>query len=233
MRQTSNGCNVDRCYLCSRCIKDWLPAVAQQRKTYHLKKGQSVFSEGEPVEGIFFVYSGAVKVHRRWDKEKEIITRFALSGDIIGHLGLGRKPVYPVSATTLSALTVCFVGLEFFNSSLRINPGLTLDLMKFFANELQESQNMMRNMIHMSVKARIANTFLMLKKQFGTDDRGLIDVDLSRQDIASFSGTTYETLFKVINEFSASGRIQAVGKRIMISDEAYLVQLVEFDPQKT
>ncbi|RZK37950.1 MAG: Crp/Fnr family transcriptional regulator [Pedobacter sp.] len=233
MREIPEGCGVDHCYLCSRCVKDWLPAIAQQRKTYQLKKGQSVFREGEAVEGIYFVYSGVIKVHKRWDREKEIITRFALLGDIIGHLGLGKNPVYPVSATALSTATVCFVGLDFFNSSLRVNPGLTIDLMQFFANELQESQKMMRNMAHMSVRARIANTFLMLKKQFGLDRKGFIDIDLSRQDMASYSGTTYETLFKVINEFSASGKIETFEKRIFISDEPYLQSLVKLDPLKS
>lgn len=232
MRDSNTGCDLKSCYLCSRCLKDWLPAVAQEKKTYKIKKGQSVFAEGEAVDGIYFVYSGAVKVHKRWDQEKEIITRFALSGDIIGHLGLGKKPVYPVSATALLPSSVCFIGLDFFNSTLKVNPSLTLDLLQFFANELQESQNMMRNLVHMSVKARIANTFILLKKQFGEDENGSISIDLSRQDMASYSGTTYETLFKVINELSGMDKISLIGKRIRILDDDYLENLVMGDHRK-
>ena len=232
MKDYNTGCDLKSCYLCARCLKDWVPAVAQQKKTYKIKKGQSIFAEGEAVDGIYFVYSGAVKVHKRWDQEKEIITRFALSGDIIGHLGLGKKPVYPVSATALLPSSVCFIGLDFFNSTLKVNPGLTLDLLQFFANELQESQNMMRNLAHMSVKARIANTFILLKKQFGEDENGSIDLDLSRQDMASYSGTTYETLFKVINELSGTDKIRVIGKRINILDYDYLQNLVMGDHRK-
>ena len=232
MKDYNTGCDLKSCYLCARCLKDWVPAVAQQKKTYKIKKGQSIFAEGEAVDGIYFVYSGAVKVHKRWDQEKEIITRFALSGDIIGHLGLGKKPVYPVSATALLPSSVCFIGLDFFNSTLKVNPGLTLDLLQFFANELQESQNMMRNLAHMSVKARIANTFILLKKQFGEDENGSIDIDLSRQDMASYSGTTYETLFKVINELSGTDKIRVIGKRINILDYDYLQNLVMGDHRK-
>ena len=226
----STGCDLKSCYLCKRCLKDWVPAIAQHKKTYKIKKGQSIFAEGQAVEGIYFVYSGLVKVHKRWDQEKEIITRFAVSGDIIGHLGLGKKPVYPVSATALLSSSICFIGLDFFDSTLKVNPGLTLDLLHFFANELQESQNMMRNLAHMSVKARIANTFILLKKQFGQDENGSINVDLSRQDIASYSGTTYETLFKVINELARTDKIRPLGKRINILDDNYLQNLIMEDP---
>lgn len=226
MKETKNGCNIVDCYLCSRCIKSWLPAVALHKKSYSLNKGQTIFTEGDLVTGIYFVNSGAVKVHKRWDQEKDIITRFALSGDIIGHLGLGKNPQYPVSATAITPAVVSYVDLDFFESTLKVNPELTLDLMHFFANELQESQKMMRNLVHMTVKARIANTFIALESQFGIDEQGAINVDLSRQDIASYSGTTYETLFKVINELSGLGFITQHGKRIRIAEKDKLQHLI-------
>ncbi|WP_316830092.1 Crp/Fnr family transcriptional regulator [Pedobacter aquatilis] len=229
MKEIKSGCDIMNCYLCSRCIAEWQAALDQHKKLFSYKKGESIFSEGEAVNGIYFVNSGAVKVHKRWDKEKEIITRFASQGDIIGHLGLGKKPVYPVSATALLPTTVCYVDRSFFDATLKVNPSLTLDLMQFFANELQESQNMMRNLVHMTVKARIANTFIHLEKQFGIDEDKAINIDLSRQDMASFSGTTYETLFKVINDLSGQGLITQVGKRISISNPMELKKLVDSD----
>lgn len=215
--------------LCKRCIQDWLPAVAQHKKNFEIKRGQAIFTEGDLVEGIFFLYSGTVKVHKRWDNEKELITRFAVSGDIIGHLGLGKEPRYPVSATALTNSIICFIDLSFFDSTLKVNPALTYDLMYFFANELQESQKMMRNLAHMTVRARIANTFLELEKIFGRDEQQSINIDLSRQDMASYSGTTYETLFKVINDLSDLKLIEKIGKRIKILDVVELENLVESD----
>lgn len=229
MKEIKSVCNITDCYLCSRCIDDWLLAIQSNKKYYVLKKGQPIFTEGDKVTGIFFVNSGTVKVHKQWDKEKEIITRFAVGGDIIGHLGLGKDPIYPVSATAITETKVSYINLNFFNSTLKVNPALTQDLMQFFANELQESQKMMRNLAHMTVKARISNTFLSLERQFGTDVHAAINVDLSRQDMASYSGTTYETLFKVINELANLKLIKQIGKRIAIIDVAKLKHLVDQD----
>jgi CRP-like cAMP-binding protein len=66
--------------------------------------------------------------------------------------------------------------------------------------DLQESENKMRNLAHMSVKGRVAQALILLEAQFGPTDDNLINIKLSRQDLASFTGTTYETVFQVINE---------------------------------
>lgn len=211
---------------------DWLPAVSQKKKNFQLKKGEQLFTEAEPVGGIFFVFSGTIKVHKKWDNEKELIIRFARLGDVIGHLGLGKNPIYPVSATALEQATVCFIDLEFFRSSLKVNPDLTYQLMDFFASELQESHERMRNLAHMSVKGRVSNALLSLQSQFGVDNNGAINLDISRQDIASYSGTTYETLFKIFTEFINARKISAQGKRIEILDASYLREIVLDDNKK-
>ena len=190
------------------------------------KKGEQLFKEGDLVKGIYFVYKGSFKVHKRWDKEKELIIRFARQGDIIGHMGLGRQPLYPVSATALEPAVVCFLAIDFFKTTLKVNTGLTYQLMMFFANELQESQRSMRDLAHMSVKARIAQAFISIRKQFGVDENGFLNLEISRQDISSFAGTTYETLFKVLNEFATQKILTLTGRKIYIIDEFKLSQVV-------
>ncbi|WP_431215613.1 Crp/Fnr family transcriptional regulator [Puia sp. P3] len=123
-----------------------------QRKNLHFKKGEVIFREGEEVQGIYFVYDGTVKVHKKWGKEKELIIRFAQKGDIFGHRGLGHDPHYPISATAITAIDVCYIGLDFFQTSLRVNQDLMYGLLLFFADELQESERKMRNLAHMQVK---------------------------------------------------------------------------------
>ena len=116
-----------------------------------MKKGALLFQEGEEVKEMFFVFKGAMKVHKQWG-EKELIIRFAQKGDIVGHRGLGTDTHYPVSATALEPTTLCAVTLNFFKASLHVNQELLYDLMLFFAQELQESEKKMRNLAHMPVK---------------------------------------------------------------------------------
>jgi CRP/FNR family transcriptional regulator len=213
--------------MCRFCVSDWLPAIAAHKQNFTLKKGQQLFREGDAVTGIYFLYRGKAKVHKRWDKEKELIIRFAQCGDIVGHMAFGGSTEYPVSATMIEAGTVCYISMEFFQSTLRINTDFTLRLLALFANELQVSEKRMRNLAHMSVKGRVAHAILSLKRQFGVDESGYIDIELTRQDISSFTGATYESLFRTINEMVQKGVIKMNGKQILILNEESLIQLTE------
>lgn len=229
MKECSKSCDLKSCFLCQQCLPDWLPAIAAHKKNYEVKKGEHIFKEGDAVTGIFFIYKGILKVHNRWDKEKELIIRFAKQGDIIGHLGLGNDPLYPVSATALTPAFVCYLERSFFESTVTVNTHLAYKLMLFLADELQQSHRSMRNLAHMSVKARIAQSLISLKNQFGINSAGSINLELTRQDIASFAGTTYETLFKVVNELTKRNIILLTGKKVFIKEEEMLLELIKQD----
>ncbi|MBN9380026.1 MAG: Crp/Fnr family transcriptional regulator [Chitinophagaceae bacterium] len=228
MKKINHTCDLKSCFLCKRCLPEWLPAVDANRKTFYYKKGELIFREGEEVKGIYFVYSGKVKVHKKWGEEKELIIRFAQKGDILGHRGLGHHVVqYPISATAIEPVQVCYIDLDFFQSTLKINYEFIYQLLLFFADELQDSERKMRNLAHMQVKGRIAQALVALRDKFGTTAGGLIDVSLSRQDLASFAGTTYETVFRIINEFTEEQMIRTEGKNIAILNADKLLELTK------
>lgn len=229
MKESKHNCDLKSCFLCKRCLKEWLPAIDANRKNFVVKKGEVIFSEGDPVTGIYFVYSGKVKVHKKWGSEKELIVRIAQSGAILGHRGLGDQTIYPVSATALEPGVVCYIDMEFFKTTLKVNNNFTTDLMMFFASELQISERKMRNLAHMPVKGRVAQSLITFKQQFGITPQGFIDIELTRQDLASYTGATYETVFRTINELIAEQLITASGKRIAIVNEALLQKLTQED----
>jgi CRP/FNR family transcriptional regulator len=175
------------------------------------------------------MYSGWVKIHKQWTHPKELIIRFAKSGDIIGHRGMGEEKTYPVSATALEDISVCFVPVEFLETSLKTNLSLTYRLMQFYAMELQKAEKRMRDLVHMEVKGRIAGALLDIETLFGKDCKGFIALAISRQDIASYAGTTYETVFKLFNEFIQEKIIDTMGKHIRINDPDKLLQLITYE----
>lgn len=216
MNRIYKKCDLQTCSMCRGCQPEWLKAIDSNRQMLHFKKNDMVFKEGDTVSGMYFIYSGLVKVHKQWVDEKELILRFAGQGAIVGHRGLGDDIIYPVSATALSPAAICFVDLDFFSATLKVNPGYLFELMMFFASELKESEKRMRNLAHMNTKGRIGQALLTLQKKFGKDTDGFIDIDISRQDLASYSGTTYETLFKMLNELAEESSIRLNGKKIQI-----------------
>jgi CRP/FNR family transcriptional regulator len=222
MKKSSNNCDLQSCFLCRQCLPEWLPAIQAHRKNLNFRKGELIFREGEPVLGIYFVYSGTLKVHKKWGTEKELILRFARQGEIFGHRGLGQEAIYPISATALEPVNACFIDLEFFRASLKVNQDFMYGLLLFFADELQESERKMRNLAHMQVKGRVAQALLALQEKFGRAPEGYLQMTLSRQDLASLVGATYETVFRIINELAEEELIMLSGKNIAINDAAKL-----------
>jgi len=219
-------CNVYDCFLCQHCMTEWRPLIGLNKETRLIKKGKLVFKEGDTVAGIYFMYRGWVKIHKEWTHPKELVVRFAGPHDIIGNRGFGDKKNYPVSATALEDSTVCFVPEEFLESCLRANPNLTYHLMQFYAAELQKAERRMRDLVHMETKGRIAGALLEMNSKFGTNREGFISMPLSRQDIAAYAGTTYETLFKLFIELKKNKVISTSGKFIKIKNETKLRQLL-------
>jgi CRP-like cAMP-binding protein len=222
MKINKHPCTLQDCFLCRHCSKEWLPALAVHRKNFQVAKGEVLFHEGDPMQGIWFVYKGRFKVHKKWGTEKELIVRLARDGDILGHRGMGGDLYYPVSATALEPSRVCYVDLAFFMATLKVNPPLLFELMQFFAAELKESEKRMRNLAHMPVIGRVAGSLLSLHEKFGTTPEGYINMTLSRQDLAAYTGTTYETVFRVLNELAAANAVSYSGKNIRILDEGAL-----------
>ncbi|WP_293944638.1 MULTISPECIES: Crp/Fnr family transcriptional regulator [unclassified Sphingobacterium] len=214
------------CLMCRYVLKDWLGQIDLHRKQIKVKKGEQFIAEGEAVHGIYFVQSGLIKVHRNLG-DKDIIVRFAKEGDIVGHRGVSsEQAVYPISATALEPTQLCFVDLPFFMSTLRINSELSYQLMLFYADELQLSEQKMCNLVQLSVKNRLAWSLLLLHRIFGAGaSDGYIGLALSKKDLASYVGTTYETFYRMLGELVAMGAITVDGKKIFIKDFKQLNRL--------
>lgn len=209
-------CNLNECMLCKNTLPEWKSAIDANRKTVSFHKNDLIFSEGSEVLGMYFVTKGVVKVHKQWGPDKELIIRFASSGDIFGHRGMGAEKVYPVSATALNDVQVCFIPMDFFMSTLKVNPEFQLFLLQFFAEELCVSEKKMRDLAHMSVQGRVSTTLMRLEQKFGKDKNGMLSFTPARQDLAAYSGTTYETLFRTLTTFEKDGLIVTSGKSIGI-----------------
>ncbi|HTE26826.1 Crp/Fnr family transcriptional regulator [Flavitalea sp.] len=225
MIKSPSACNLKDCFLCQHVVAHWLPGIKANKTNIQFRKGEIIFNEGDQVKGIYFVYSGIVKVHKHWDEKKELIFRFAKAGDMFGYRGLGNEKIYPVSTTAIDQVTVCYIDLAFFDVTLQANQSLTYRLMQFYANELQDAEKRMRNLVHMEVMGRVAETLLLLRANFGLSAEGYINIMLSRQDIASHAGTTYETLFRIMRAFIKDKLIQVKGKKIFILRESALKKL--------
>ncbi len=219
------SCDTASCFLCQSCLLPWNALTALKKQTLLFRKGEPLFKEGEPVNGMYFTLNGAVKVHKPWGAQKELIIRFVAGGDIVGLRGLGESSTFPVSATALEATTACYIPETHIQASLQANPTFSHKLLMRYATELQKAEQRMTELAQMDVKGRLARALLELRETFGADEEGFVNLTISRQDIAAYAGTIYETVFKVFTEWIGAGIISTTGKRVQILQLAQLIKL--------
>ena len=63
-----------------------------------------------------------------------------------------------------------------------------------------------------------------MKNKFGLTPEGSLAINISRNDMASYTGTTYETLFRMMNELTEENILRMDGKNIFIQQEDKLME---------
>ncbi|MEP5340800.1 MAG: Crp/Fnr family transcriptional regulator [Algibacter sp.] len=203
-------------------IKKALPTLStldlvKEKNDIRCKKGQQFIIEGAPVNGLFFILKGTVKVFRTGINGREQIVRFAKDGEIIGHRGFGTEEYYSIGAIALEDTVLCYFPKHVLQETLRKSPEFTYNMMLFYANELNKSESKVKSLSQMTVRERIVDTLLYINRKFG-DINGFLNLPLSRKEYADYAGTTEEQVIRVFSLLKKENLITAKGKKIGIVD---------------
>lgn len=207
--------------------KEELKKVSDSKTTKTVKKGESIFEEGDKLSGIYCVRNGVSKLSKLSANGKDQIVKLATKGEVIGQRSVIAEEHSNLSATAVSDMEVCFIPKESVVHTLNTNPNFAVEVLRHMAHDLKEADDVIVNMSQKTVKQRVAEAFLYLKNNFGEDKDGFLALTLSREDIANVVGTATESCIRIISEFKKKGYIKASGKKIGIADERGLKNLVE------
>lgn len=208
------------------CTKEWQYIFETHKQQKLVKAKEMIFNEGDPVEGIYFIESGKIKVLSKAFNGENRIIRLAADGMILGHRGLHSK-FYPISAEALTDSVITFVPIKVFLNILKANPELAIYLINFMSDELKESEIRMKSLLIQDPRIRIAMILVKLIDCFGylPEPETKLSFTLSRTDIANMAGTTYETTIRTIALFKKKKLIRLEGKEIHIINEIELRSL--------
>ncbi|WP_375240533.1 Crp/Fnr family transcriptional regulator [Polaribacter sp.] len=207
-------CNRKNCLITNH-KKNLLENDSFKKTIIKCKKGQQFIIEGAPVNGLFFIKTGTVKVFRTGINGREQIVRFAIDCEIIGHRGFGTQEYYSIGAIALKDTELYYFSKEQLQKVLLENPKFAYDMMLFYANELNRSENKVKSISQMTVRERVIDTLLYIHRKFG-DLRGFLNLPLSRKEYADYAGTTEEQVIRVFSTLKKENLILAKGKKIGI-----------------
>ncbi|MBI1305310.1 MAG: helix-turn-helix domain-containing protein [Bacteroidetes bacterium] len=218
-------CQPNQCFLCKNVDPSRFHHLSEVHDVKRYRKGQFVFEEGEPILGVYFLLEGKVKIDTKWG-DKRLILRLAGPGDIVGYRGIDqnwKNNSYHVNAIALEESHICFVPITEYLKLLHDNKNFLFEMMLFYSNELNASEERMKNLAHMPVKGRVAQALLTINKVYGTDEEGKLAYKMSRKDMAAMAGSTYESVIRMLNELVKDGYIKMKSKEITILDVDHLI----------
>jgi CRP-like cAMP-binding protein len=190
-----------------------------------IKKGETLFEEGDHINGVFCIKNGVCKVSKMSENGKNQIVNLIQRGDLIGERSLISDEVSNLTAVAVDDMEICFIPKDEIIRDLEKNPNFTMDILKNMATSLKKADNIIVDMAQKSVKQRLAETLLKLESKFGTNNEGAINIHLSREDIANIIGTATESAIRLLSGLKKSGAIAFIKKDIKILDEKALVKI--------
>jgi len=204
-----------------------LKKVSDSKVTKKVKKGESLFEEGDKLDGVFCVRDGVSKLSKLSANGKDQIVKLASKGEVMGHRSVIAEESSNLSAIAVSDMQVCFIPKDSIVHTLSQNPNFAVEVLRHMAHDLKEADDVIVNMSQKTVKQRIAEAFIYLKNNYGENDDGFLNLTLSREDIANVVGTATESAIRIISEFKKKGIIKTSGKKIGVIDEKQLQDLIE------
>ena len=193
--------------------------------------GQTIYCEGDPAEYLYIVTTGKVKLLRNTSMGREVLLDILQSGEDFGNVAHLNKKGYSESAVAHTSGCILRISAKNFETILVQHPDVTLKVLDAVGKRLEESQEVIKQLSTFSIEARIAAVLIRLAEKLGErKQKGvLIQLPFSRRDLAAMTGTTVETVSRMMSHFSAIGWISTGRKWVAINNLHALEQLAKED----
>ncbi len=191
------------------------------------RKKATIFSEGEPPEWFYLVLAGKVKITKISHEGKEIILEVISPTDIFGGVAVIKGFPYPANAVAMEDSEVLKISRKNLMRLVDRFPNLMYCMAMQMGDRMKSSHDSLKNIALERVEARIAALLLKLAGKVGIDTKNgtLIDMRLTKQDVADMVGTTVETSIRTFSKFKKQDLVTEVEGKIVIRDKDGLAAL--------
>jgi CRP-like cAMP-binding protein len=158
-----------------------------------------------------------------------VIVRVSGPGEVFGAVAALGDEVHPASGEATGDSAALGWRSEVISGLLERFPRLALNVVRFLAGRVKEFQDRYRELATERVERRVAHALLRLAAQIGKPVEGgtLIDLTLSRQDIAEMTGTTIFTVSRVLSGWESQGIIESGRERVLVRNLAKLEAIAD------
>ncbi|MDR7238629.1 Crp/Fnr family transcriptional regulator [Neobacillus drentensis] len=191
------------------------------------KKQSHVFLQGDPLENVYFIYEGKIKIYKSDINGKEQIVAIAKKGEMFPHVGFFRKGDYPAYAEVLESSTLIAIPISKFENVLIENPELCIKVFKVLGEKIVDLQNRLEEQILNNTYEQIVKLLIRLAQKHGKEQEDgtiLLKSEFTNKDLANMIGTTRETISRTLTKMKKDELIEVDDEGNTIVDVEILME---------
>ena len=194
-----------------------------------LSPNEILFHQGSPASRCYLVMQGQLKLTKLNEHGKEVIIRYVGPGELTAAVVALRNGVYPVTAQSVGATEVIGWDHPTMMKLMRKFPDIAINFLGIVLARIEDVQQRYLEICTEQVDRRIARSLLRLMRWKGVkkEDGILIEIPLSRQNIADYSGTTLYTVSRTLSGWEKKNWIKSGREKIVVTDPHALVAFAE------
>lgn len=189
---------------------DEMLEILKKSSQMTFEKGEIIYSEGDPLEYLYIVHTGRVKIYQLFESGKEQLLRILESGEFMGELALFTEKVLDSFAEALEKTEICAIHRNDIQELMKTHPTIPLKILSEFSMRLEETEFLVSQLSYRDVETRTASYLVKLVEANQTNN---IVLPMSKRDLASHLGTTQETISRRLSHFQTNGWIEQEGHR--------------------
>ena len=200
--------------------------VEQQVEIVHYDKNEIIRNEGDESQYIWMLLSGKVRIFKEGIGQRMQIIRLLKPYDIFGYRACTSCDVYNSSASAVEACNLYRLDRETFNRLVQGNGALCYQILLIIARDLAVSERQTVNLTQKHIRGRLAESLLLLVKNYGFEDDGTtLAMLLPREDLANMSNMTTSNAIRTLSQFAQENLVAINGKHIQILNQTELEKI--------
>lgn len=204
-----------------------LTQVDRRFRAFGFEANEAIYRAGEPARRMYVVATGAAKAIRPGAEGRKTLLDLCGPGDFLGAVPALGEEVYPDWAWALSPSCLLGVDAEEYTAIMEQFPAVAMATLKGVSRRLSEAQRAVHLLAGAPLEQRLAAIVLLLADKAGRPWEGgtLLDVPLSREDLASMAGAATESISRLLSRWRRQGLVDSGRRWIAVRDRAALAAL--------
>ena len=188
--------------------------------SFKVKKRDFIFHEGQKPDWLYILFKGKIKISKIAKDGREAVLEIINAPDVFGALAVIKNFPYPANAIAMEDCEIGKIKSDIFLQVLKEYPELHSEILHHVTMRLKSGIENLQKIALENVSARIAYQLLKLANKYGekTNDGILINLKITKHELAELSGTTTETAIRVLSKLKRLGYIAEQNRKILLKD---------------